>query len=77
MTYTTVTYCGNDHTVWLNSIDFYKNEFDTLEKRLVEVAGKNNGSEIEGKNQFIVTSIQGNLCCTINVRTRLIKLNFS
>ena len=59
MTYTTVTYCGNDHTDWLSSIDFYKNEFDILEKRLVEVAGKNNGSEpmawVEHfQNQFLI-----------------------
>jgi vacuolar-type H+-ATPase subunit H len=59
MSYTTVTHCGNDHLEWLKSIDFYEDEFDTLEKRLMEIADKNSGHEVMAgvehfQNQFIV-----------------------
>ncbi len=59
MTYTAFSHCGNDHTEWLKTIDFYKNEFDILEQRLQEVVKKNNGHETMAQaehfqNQFIV-----------------------
>ena len=59
MTYTTVSHCGNDHLEWLKSIDFYEDEFDTLEKRLMEIADKNSGQEVMAgvehfQNQFMI-----------------------
>ena len=59
MTYTAATHCKNDHSEWLNSFDFYKREFDILEKRLQEVAQKNTGTEFMSwvehfQNQFVV-----------------------
>ncbi len=59
MSYTTVTQCGNDHSAWLKSLDFYDEEFDILENRLVEIVKKNNGQEAMAgvehfQNQFIV-----------------------
>lgn len=59
MSYTTVTQCGNDHSTWLKSLDFYDEEFDILENRLVEIVKKNNGHEAMAgvehfQNQFIV-----------------------
>ena len=59
MIYTTVSQCGNDHSIWLKSLEFYDEEFDILETRLVEIAKKNNRQEAMAgvehfQNQFIV-----------------------
>ena len=59
MSYTTISHCGNDHLEWLKSIDFYEDEFDSLEKKLMEIADKNSGQEVMAgvehfQNQFIV-----------------------
>ncbi len=55
----TVSHSGTDHQEWLQAIDFYKTEFDILQKRLAEVISKNTSHEaLEGvehfQNQFIV-----------------------
>lgn len=59
MNYTSVSHCGNDHQEWVRALDFYKDDIHTLEKRLLEMAGKNNGHEAMAgvehfQNQFIV-----------------------
>ncbi len=59
MTYTTVSKCSNDHSTWLKELDFYNEELSLLEKRLMEIANKNNGKEVMAEvehfqNQFIV-----------------------
>lgn len=59
MSYTTIAHCGHDHLTWLKNIDFYDDELDTLENRLVEIVKKNNGQEAMAgvehfQNQFIV-----------------------
>lgn len=59
MKYTTVAHCGNDHQEWLKSVEFYDQDLDTLEKRLLELVGKNNTREVmtgveHFQNQFIV-----------------------
>jgi NAD-dependent SIR2 family protein deacetylase len=59
MTYTTVLHCGNEHSEWLKSLDFYDEELDTLENRLVEIVKKNNSHEVMAEvehfqNQFII-----------------------
>ena len=59
MSYTNVLKCGNDHQVWLKDLDFYKDEFDTLDKRLMEIAGKYTSREVLEKvehfqNQFLI-----------------------
>lgn len=59
MTYTTVSHCGNDHLMWTKSMDFYDQDIDTLESRLVEIVKKNNVQEAMAgvehfQNQFIV-----------------------
>lgn len=59
MTYTDVSHCGNDHAEWLKSIDFYKGEFNILNKRLQEVAQKNTSADAMAwvehfQNQFVV-----------------------
>jgi hypothetical protein len=59
MSYTSVAHCGNSHLEWLKSIDFYKDEFATLTKRLNEIVQKNNKQEVLAEvehfqNQFII-----------------------
>jgi hypothetical protein len=59
MSYTTVSSCGNDHLEWLKSIDFYKEEFERLEEKLVEIVKKNNVPEAMAgvehfQNQFMI-----------------------
>jgi hypothetical protein len=59
MSYSSVSHCGNDHLQWLKSIDFYNDDLDTLEKRLLEIIRKNNTQEAMAgvehfQNQFIV-----------------------
>lgn len=59
MNYTSVSVCGNDHSEWVRALDFYKDDIRTLEKRLLEMAAKNNGHEAMAsvehfQNQFIV-----------------------
>ncbi len=59
MNYTTVSHCGNDHQEWLKSVEFYDQDLDTLEKRLMELVNKNNTRDVMAgvehfQNQFIV-----------------------
>lgn len=59
MSYTTVAHCGADHSQWIKSLEFYDDELDTLENRLVEIVKKNNGKETMAgvehfQNQFVV-----------------------
>ncbi|MEJ0101573.1 MAG: hypothetical protein WDO19_02985 [Bacteroidota bacterium] len=57
MTYTAFSHCGNDHTEWLKTIDFYKNEFDILEQRLQEVVKKNNAMKQWRRLNIFKTSL--------------------
>ncbi len=55
----TVSHIGTEHQEWLQAIEFYKSEFDLLQKRLAEIVSKNTSHEaLEGvehfQNQFIV-----------------------
>lgn len=59
MSYTATTHCGNDHQEWIKDLDFYKEEFNTMGTRLLEVAQKNTGHEVMAEvehfqNQFII-----------------------
>ena len=59
MNYTTVSHCGNDHQEWLKGVEFYDQDLDTLEKRLMEIVTKNNTRDVMAgvehfQNQFIV-----------------------
>ena len=42
-----VKHVNNEHADWLRALDFYKEELNVLKTRLTEVAGKNNGKEVE------------------------------
>ncbi|HMU45931.1 MAG TPA: hypothetical protein PKC72_06150 [Chitinophagaceae bacterium] len=59
MSYTSVSHCGTDHSQWLKSIDFYKDDLITMEDRLLEIVKKNNSKEAMAgiehfQNQFIL-----------------------
>jgi hypothetical protein len=59
MNYTSVAHCGNDHQEWIKAIDFYEDDLDLLEGRLVEIVKKNNVHDAMAgvehfQNQFIV-----------------------
>ena len=48
---------SHEHTSWLGTLDFYKQEMNILKERLTEIAGKNNHKEVTAKiehfeNQF-------------------------
>lgn len=59
MSYTDATKLGAQHSEWIRTLDFYKEELNILKKRLQEVAGKNTGAESmaqleQFQNRFIV-----------------------
>lgn len=59
MSYISIAHCGNDHQEWIRSMDFYEDDIDTLEGRLVEIVKKNNSHDAMAgvehfQNQFIV-----------------------
>ncbi|NOT50678.1 MAG: hypothetical protein HOP10_05330 [Chitinophagaceae bacterium] len=54
-----VSHCGHDHSQWLKSLEFYDDDLDSLENRLLEIVKKNNGYEaMKGvehfQNQFMI-----------------------
>jgi hypothetical protein len=59
MSYTSITKMENLHDEALRGLNFYKEDIDILEKRLVEVAAKNSSFEARQdiehfQNQFVV-----------------------
>ncbi len=38
---------SNAHTDWLRGLDFYREEVNILKTRLTEIAGKNNGKDVQ------------------------------
>jgi len=59
MGYINILKTGTDHTIWMKGLEFYRDELTLMEKRLLEIAGKNSSEEI-GKsvehfqNQFMI-----------------------
>lgn len=45
MSYTNISHLGTIQSEWMNSLEFYTNDLSILDKRLVEVAGKNTGAD--------------------------------
>jgi len=53
------TLLNYEHTDWLRAIEFYKDDLSVLQKRLAEVAFKNNRESVEAgiehfQNQFLI-----------------------
>lgn len=59
MGYINILKTGTDHTIWMKGLEFYRDELTLMEKRLLEISGKNSSEEI-GKsvehfqNQFMI-----------------------
>lgn len=59
MSYVNILKAGTDHTIWAKGLEFYRDELEIMNKRLIEVSGKNT-SEDAGKgvehfqNQFFI-----------------------
>lgn len=59
MSYENLTRVSAEHNEWLKGLDFYRDDISILEKRLLEVASANTGSEVgrgveHFQNQFII-----------------------
>ncbi len=59
MSYTNVSNLGVQHSEWLKMLEFYKEDLDILDKRLIEVSDKNSSTEARAgvehfQNQFII-----------------------
>jgi len=59
MSYIDVLKTGNDHTVWLKGLEFYRDEIGIQQKRLQEIAGKKHSPELLAgvehfQNQFLI-----------------------
>lgn len=60
MTYTSATKrCGTDHTKWIQTLGFFKDEITVLTKRLEEITRKNTAKDVMSgtehfQNQFLI-----------------------
>ena len=59
MSYTNASNLGVQHNEWLRKLEFYKEDLDILEKRLLEVSDKNTSTEARAgiehfQNQFMI-----------------------
>lgn len=59
MSYVNILKAGTDHTIWSKGLEFYKDEFDIMEKRLLAVSSKNSSEEARKgvehfQNQFLI-----------------------
>jgi hypothetical protein len=46
MEQTSISHIGHEHSEWLRSLDFYKQELGMLKERLTEIGGKNTGHDV-------------------------------
>lgn len=59
MTYTDVRHLGTSSHEWISALDFYQEDLDILDSRLLEVAKKNTGKDVavsieHFQNQFSI-----------------------
>ena len=59
MSYDNLTKVTSEHNQWLKGLDFYRDDISILEKRLLELASANTGSEValgieHFQNQFLI-----------------------
>ena len=59
MSYVNVLAAGNDHTIWLKGLEFYRDELLILQKRIQEIASKNSATDVMAgvehfQNQFMI-----------------------
>ena len=59
MSYVNILKAGTDHTIWTKGLEFYKDEFDLMSKRLLAISEKNTTEEARKgvehfQNQFLI-----------------------
>ena len=59
MSYVNILKAGTDHSLWIKGLEFYNDELDLMEKRLLEISGKNTSMDaVKGvehfQNQFMI-----------------------
>lgn len=59
MSYIDILKAGRDHTIWATGVEFYKDELELMNKRLLDISTKNTSEEpskgVEHfQNQFII-----------------------
>jgi hypothetical protein len=59
MSYVNILNAGTDHTIWMKGLEFYRDEMDLMQKRLVNISGKNTGEDARKgiehfQNQFMI-----------------------
>ena len=59
MSYVNILRTGTDHTIWAKGLEFYRDELEIMNKRLIEVSGKNTSEDVlkgveHFQNQFFI-----------------------
>ena len=59
MSYVNILKAGTDHTIWSKGLEFYRDEFDIMSKRLLSVSQKNTSEDARKgvehfQNQFLI-----------------------
>lgn len=59
MSYSNKVKGGTDHTIWMKGLEFYRDEVDLMQKRLLEASVKNSSEEASKEvehfqNQFMI-----------------------
>ena len=59
MSYVNISKAGTDHTIWAKGLEFYKDELEIMNKRLLEISSKNTSEEARKgvehfQNQFFI-----------------------
>jgi len=59
MSYVNILKTGTDHTIWAKGLEFYKDELEIMNKRLLEISSKNTSEDASKgvehfQNQFLI-----------------------
>jgi hypothetical protein len=59
MSYVNILKAGTDHTIWAKGLEFYRDELEIMNKRLLDISGKNTNEDARKgvehfQNQFFI-----------------------
>jgi len=59
MSYVNILKAGTDHTIWTKGLEFYRDELEMMNKRLLDISGKNTNEDARKsvehfQNQFFI-----------------------
>jgi hypothetical protein len=59
MSYVNILKAGTDHTIWMKGLEFYRDELDLMQKRLLDISTKNTAGDAvraveHFQNQFLI-----------------------